>query len=83
MERNPLRPEDRYGGPARFIVGGKSNYVEAADAATIRAHFPAAEMLVIPEAGHNPHMEARAAFVAAVLGGAATRREESAGAARA
>jgi pimeloyl-ACP methyl ester carboxylesterase len=68
LEKNPLHAEDRYEGPTRFIVGGKSNYVEPDDHATIRSHFPSAEIRVIPNGGHNPHMEAREAFVAAVLG---------------
>ena len=66
LEKNPLRADDRYAGPTRFIAGGKSTYVEAADHAVIRRHFPAAEIRVMPEVGHNPHMEAREAFVAAV-----------------
>lgn len=67
LERTPLAPGDRYDGPAAFISGGKSDYVEEADHAAIRAHFPAAQFAAIPESGHNPHMEAREAFVAAVL----------------
>jgi pimeloyl-ACP methyl ester carboxylesterase len=33
----------------------------------IRTHFPNAEIRTLPNCGHNPHMEAREAFVAAVL----------------
>lgn len=70
LEKNPLRggeSGDRYTGPVRFLAGGKSNYIEPADHAAIRAHFPAAEIRVIAGSGHNPHMEARAEFIAAVL----------------
>lgn len=67
LEKNPLRPEDRFGGPVRVIAGGASNYIEPGDHATILGHFPAAEIVVLPGVGHNPHMEAREAFVAAVL----------------
>lgn len=67
LERNPLRPGDRFAGPVRFIAGGKSTYIEPADHAAIRAHFPAAEIVTIAASGHNPHMETREAFVAAVL----------------
>jgi len=63
LEKNPLEPGDRYEGPVRFIVGGKSRYVEPGDEALIRRHFPAAELIAIPEAGHNPHLEARKKFV--------------------
>lgn len=69
LEGNPLRTDDRFAGPARFIAGEKSNYIEADDETVIRTHFPAAELRVIPNAGHNPHMETREAFVAALLDG--------------
>ncbi len=67
LEKNPLRDSDRYPGPVRIIAGGKSNYVEAADHRAIQAHFPSAEITTLAGSGHNPHMEAREAFVAAVL----------------
>jgi pimeloyl-ACP methyl ester carboxylesterase len=66
LERNPLGPADRFAGPARFMAGGRSAYVTAEDHPTIRTHFPSAEIEVIPTSGHNPHMETREAFVAAV-----------------
>jgi pimeloyl-ACP methyl ester carboxylesterase len=64
--RNPLGPGDVYPGPALFVAGGKSGYVQPGDGEAIRRHFPEARIEVIPEAGHNPHMEARAAFVRTV-----------------
>jgi esterase len=67
LEANPLAPEDRFAGPTQFIAGGKSNYIEAEDHPAIRAHFPAATITVLPESGHNPHMESREAFVRTVL----------------
>jgi len=67
LEGNPLRPEDRFDGPVRFLAGERSGYIEADDHAVIRAHFPQAEIRTIADAGHSPHMEAREAFVAAVL----------------
>jgi esterase len=70
LEKNPLAPADRYEGPTRFIAGGKSTYIEPGDEAAIRAHFPAAEIVTLANAGHNPHMEMREEFVAAVLAGA-------------
>ncbi len=66
LESNPLAPEDHFDGPTLFIAGGKSRYVEAADYAAIRRHFPAARIEVIAPAGHNPHIETREAFVALV-----------------
>jgi pimeloyl-ACP methyl ester carboxylesterase len=67
LARNPLQPSDQYAGPATFIVGGKSGYVQAEDWAAIVRHFPVATREILPLAGHNPHMEARAAFVQSLL----------------
>ena len=67
LEKNPLAAGDRFDGSALFLAGAKSNYIEPDDHAAIRAHFPAAEIRAIAGAGHNPHMEARAEFVMAVL----------------
>ncbi|HEY0945939.1 MAG TPA: alpha/beta fold hydrolase [Opitutaceae bacterium] len=67
LEKTPLADDDRFSGPALFVTGGKSRYVGTGDLAVIDAHFPAARVEIIAEAGHNPHMEAREAFVAAVV----------------
>ncbi|MBI5768184.1 MAG: alpha/beta fold hydrolase [Verrucomicrobia bacterium] len=69
LEKNPLIPADCFAGPTLFLAGGRSTYIEPADHAAIRAHFPAAHVETIAGSGHNPHMETRAAFVAAVLRG--------------
>jgi esterase len=66
LEKNPLASGDRFDGPVRFLAGGKSNYIEAEDHAVIRTHFPDAEIRVLANSGHNPHMESRGEFVAAV-----------------
>ena len=68
MLRYQLAAGDRYGGPALFIAGGHSQYVQPGDHATIRTYFPSARIEAIPESGHNPHMEAREKF-AALVGG--------------
>jgi len=65
--KNPLANQDHFEGPAHFILGGKSRFVSAEDHAGILRHFPAGRITVLPEAGHNPHLQARAAFVQAVL----------------
>ncbi|HVU34136.1 MAG TPA: alpha/beta fold hydrolase [Opitutaceae bacterium] len=70
LEANSLLPADQFQGAVRFITGARSDYVEPADHAAIREHFPRAEIVAIPDSGHNPHMDARPAFVAAVLGAA-------------
>jgi pimeloyl-ACP methyl ester carboxylesterase len=66
VERNSLKDGDRYDGPTLFISGGRSQYVTPADHAAIRRHFPRATFEVIAEAGHNPHLETREAFVRAL-----------------
>jgi pimeloyl-ACP methyl ester carboxylesterase len=63
MEKNCLAPEDRYEGPALFIAGGRSTYVQPEDHAVIRKHFPAARIEIIAASGHNPHMDQREEFV--------------------
>jgi len=68
LERTPLRPEDRYNGPALFISGAKSDYVGPAAHDAILRHFPASRLETIPAAGHNPHIETRETFVRLVLG---------------
>jgi esterase len=70
LESNSLAPSDRFHGPAQFFAGGKSDYIEPTDHAAIHRHFPAAEIVTLPESGHNPHLEVRADFVRAVLRGA-------------
>lgn len=67
VEKNPLRADDRFTGPTRFVAGEKSDYIEPSDHAVIRQHFPASEIVSVKDSGHNPHMETREAFVAAVL----------------
>jgi pimeloyl-ACP methyl ester carboxylesterase len=73
VERNPLangveagEAGASFAGPALFVRGGKSRYVEDADRASITGFFPAARVETIAAAGHNPHMETRAEFCAAV-----------------
>lgn len=65
---DPLAAGESWGGPTRFIRGGKSGYVRDEDLAAIRAHFPSADVVTLPESGHNPHFDARGGFVEAVVG---------------
>jgi pimeloyl-ACP methyl ester carboxylesterase len=67
IEKNPLGSGDRFDGETIFLAGGKSNYVEAEDHAAIRTHFPAAQLRILPNSGHNPHMESRDEFVATLV----------------
>jgi pimeloyl-ACP methyl ester carboxylesterase len=67
LEKTPLAPEDRFDGATLFVAGGKSRYMETGDREAILRHFPAAQIEIMPESGHNPHMEARKDFIALVL----------------
>lgn len=61
--RAPLSAEDRFSGPALWIVGGKSDFVQPGDYVSIRKHFPQSRIEMFPESGHNPHVEDRPRFV--------------------
>jgi esterase len=67
LESNPLASGDRYLGPTLFVAGAQSGYVKPADRDLIHRHFPSARIEVLPGSGHNPHIEARDAFVKTVL----------------
>jgi pimeloyl-ACP methyl ester carboxylesterase len=66
LESNPIAKEDIFAGRTLFIRGGKSRYIQPGDDRLIQAHFPKARIETIESSGHNPHIEAREAFVAAV-----------------
>jgi len=76
LEASPLAAHERFAGEAHFIACGRSPYVRAEDHALIRAHFPAAQIALLPESGHNPHMEAREEFVRVVLRAKCAGRRE-------
>ncbi len=67
IEKNPLATGDRYAGETLFILGGKSRFVEAQDHEKIRQYFPQARIETVAEAGHNPHMDEREAFVRTII----------------
>ncbi|MEI6107551.1 MAG: alpha/beta hydrolase, partial [Opitutae bacterium] len=69
LESNSLEANDHYAGPALFIAGGLSPYVQASDQALIHRSFPAARLAVIADSGHNPHMDRREELVRLVVGG--------------
>jgi len=48
----------QYHGPALFVAGGRSNYVQPEDTPLIREQFPQARLEVIPGAGHWVHVDA-------------------------
>ena len=52
-----------YGGGARCLRGGTSDYVDAAGEAALRRLFPAIQVQTVQGAGHWPHAERQAAFL--------------------
>jgi esterase len=55
-----------YDGPALFLAGGRSDYVQTAYEAAIRRFFPNAEIARIVKAGHWLHAEQPAEFLAII-----------------
>lgn len=62
-----LPADKRYNKPTLFIKGEKSNYIAPEDKALIESHFPGAEIVEIPGAGHWVHAESKDAFYDAVM----------------
>ncbi len=56
----------RFDGPALFLTGAESDYVQPGHRGRIRALFPAARFVSIPGAGHWLHAERPRAFEAAL-----------------
>ncbi|MGE3727392.1 MAG: alpha/beta fold hydrolase [Candidatus Sericytochromatia bacterium] len=68
LSQSPLRlfeeePEPFQECPVLFIRGGRSDYIQPSDERLILKHFPEAEMITVPEAGHWVHYQQPAAFV--------------------
>jgi pimeloyl-ACP methyl ester carboxylesterase len=57
-----------YPGPTLFIAGGRSRYVQPEHRPLIDRLFPTAELVVIAGAGHWPHAERPAEFLAHLRG---------------
>ena len=62
-----LTPERSFAKPTLFIRGGRSNYIEDADAPLIRQIFPQADIATLPEAGHWVHVEQPQEFFQTVV----------------
>jgi esterase len=66
LSANPLSESDRYDGPTLFVRGGKSGYVRSEHFPLIKKYFPESRITVLPEAGHDAHVEDREGFVRAM-----------------
>ena len=61
-------PDDyRYAGPTLFVRGEKSDYIQKEDEQEISRHFPSAEIVTIPDAGHWVHAENKDEFYSVVM----------------
>lgn len=60
--------QGRFGGPALFLRGGLSPYVQDAHRPLIFGLFPQARIETVPEAGHWLHVDRPREFLAAVSG---------------
>lgn len=61
-------PYARYGGPALFVRGERSDYLRPDHAAAIKGLFPRARFETVPDAGHWLHVEQPDAFNAICAG---------------
>lgn len=68
LMQDSLGENDRYEGPALFLKGGDSDFIEDEDETKIKKHFPKASVVTIPNSGHNVHVENKDALIEAVLG---------------
>ena len=56
-------PAHQYVKPALFVRGGRSDYIQNADLASIRTIFPRAELVTLTGAGHWVHADAPQEFL--------------------
>ncbi len=63
LSRNPLSPEDSYCGPSLFLRGGRSGYLRSEHFSSVLRFFPRAEIVTLPQAGHDLHVDDKAGFL--------------------
>lgn len=63
IRRNSLHEHEVFQGRTLFLTGANSNFVTAQDHARIRRYFPCAEIIEIPDAGHNVHFDQSERFL--------------------
>jgi Predicted hydrolases or acyltransferases (alpha/beta hydrolase superfamily) len=63
----PISLSSRFEGPALFIRGELSDYLDAADFAQVREFFPNAILRTVPAAGHWVHAEQPKSFIKLAL----------------
>jgi esterase len=60
---NPLQRGDQYDGPCLFVRGGKSGYVRSEHFSLVTQAFPRADIVTLPGAGHDVHVEDKPGFL--------------------
>ena len=60
---NPLQTGDHYDGPCLFVRGGKSGYLRSEHFSLVTQAFPRADIVTLPEAGHDVHVEDKPGFL--------------------
>lgn len=63
IRMNSLGESERYDGPTLLIRGARSGFIEDGDAMAMRHWFPQLREVLVADAGHNVHVEQRAAFL--------------------
>ncbi len=58
----PVEEGETFEGPVLFLIGGKSDFVTESHHPLIRRHFPQADIRVVENWRHNPHIENRGEF---------------------
>lgn len=66
IESSPIGAGSRFEGETLFLMGGRSSYSNPSDYPGLKRIFPKCQVDVIPESGHNPHIEVREEFVSRV-----------------
>ena len=62
LSANPIEPDMHFNGPCLLLHGEKSDFVSLEDHTEIMHHFPNCNIIEVPNAGHNVHVENRSFF---------------------
>ena len=66
LREDPLLEGHRFEKPVLLLRAGKSNFIEDTDIEIMQSRFPSLEVVMIPSAGHNIHVDDRRAFMSAL-----------------
>ncbi|MGB0370490.1 MAG: alpha/beta fold hydrolase [Opitutales bacterium] len=66
VANTPLAADERFEGPTLFIRGEQSDFMQDDDVSKIQEHFPYSRIDLIPNAGHNVHVENKVGFLEAL-----------------